>query len=247
MGVHSLVSSNSNVMVFAAHLALLLLAAVELGYASSPLPAKLVTGRPFAFCTVTNRRSWRHPKSVNAILTRKASSKKEAEQLAEGPPSSSESGNKMGTWNPFSLAVLKLGFTEPAWTSPLNYKKADGTYLCANCNTPLFSSSGKYDSGSGWPSFWKTIADNRVALEREWDGRVECKCAECGGHLGHIFPDGPTRGSLDANELDAVPKSDPQIGYKVQNNGGVDAKSEYSRMPRFCVNGIALRFEEKVQ
>lgn len=86
-------------------------------------------------------------------------------------------GGGSGTWNPFSLAVLKLGFTEPAWTSPLNYKKANGTYICANCKSPLFSSSGKYDSGSGWPSFWKTIDNNRVALERNWDGRIECKCA----------------------------------------------------------------------
>lgn len=82
-----------------------------------------------------------------------------------------------GTWNPFSLAVLKLGFTEPAWTSPLNYKNANGIYACANCRSPLFSSSGKYDSGSGWPSFWKTIENNRVVLERNWDGRMECKCA----------------------------------------------------------------------
>jgi peptide-methionine (R)-S-oxide reductase len=89
----------------------------------------------------------------------------------------------MRTWNPFALAVLKLKLTEPAWTSTLNYKKASGVYLCANCGSPLFSSSGKYDSGTGWPSFWKTIESDRVALEREWDGRIECKCASCGGSL----------------------------------------------------------------
>lgn len=90
----------------------------------------------------------------------------------------------MGTWNPFSLLVLKLGFTEPAWTSSLNYKKAKGIYQCANCKTPLFSSAAKYDSGSGWPSFWKTIANDRVSLKKEWDGRIGCSCASCGGHLG---------------------------------------------------------------
>jgi len=148
-----------------------------------------------------------------------------------------------GTWNPFSLAVLKLGLTEPAWTSPLNYKKSAGTYRCANCNSPLFTSSAKYDSGSGWPSFWKTAAPDRVALEREWDGRIECKCANCGGHLGHVFPDGPTRGSLEEKELKTVPDSDPKIGYK-DASGGEGGESKYSRMPRFCVNGIAMRFDE---
>ena len=70
----------------------------------------------------------------------------------------------MRTWNPFALAVLKLKLTEPAWSSSLNYQKSAGTYLCANCGTPLFSSSGKFDSGTGWPSFWKTIESNRVTL-----------------------------------------------------------------------------------
>lgn len=68
------------------------------------------------------------------------------------------------------------------------------------------------------------------------------------GHLGHVFPDGPTRGSLEVNELATVPESDPQIGYKVQGKGDDDAaNSKYSRMPRYCVNGVALRFEEEKQ
>ena len=91
---------------------------------------------------------------------------------------------EMGTWNPFSLGVLKLGLTEPAWTSSLNYKKAKGIYQCAYCKTPLFSSVAKYDSGSGWPSFWKTLAADRVSLKKELGGRIECSCANCGGHLG---------------------------------------------------------------
>ncbi|KAL3809474.1 hypothetical protein ACHAXA_007774 [Cyclostephanos tholiformis] len=156
-----------------------------------------------------------------------------------------------GTWNPLSLAVLKLKFTEPAWTSSLNYANpaVEGRYLCAYCKSPLFSSGGKYDSGTGWPSFWKTIDSNRVKLEREWDGRIECSCANwyvivlhglITRHLGHVFPDGPARGALDACELVTVPDTDPKIGYKV----GGDEGSEYSRMPRFCINGAALRFEE---
>jgi len=148
--------------------------------------------------------------------------------------------NATGTWNPFSLAVLKLGFTEPAWTSSLNFQKASGRYLCANCGTPLFSSHGKFDSGSGWPSFWKTISSNRVELNREWDGRIECRCQSCRGHLGHVFSDGPQRGSLPSIELASVPETDPKIGYKEQG----DCDSSFSRMPRYCINGLALRFEK---
>jgi peptide-methionine (R)-S-oxide reductase len=155
---------------------------------------------------------------------------------------STDTDNKgAGTWNPMSLAVLRLGFTEPAWTSPLNYQKAAGTYKCASCGTALFSSNGKFDSGSGWPSFWKTVLSGRVELKKEWDGRMECRCQKCKGHLGHVFPDGPTRGSLDAMELATVPETDPKIGYKVQN----DSDSSFSRMPRYCVNGLALKFEKE--
>lgn len=105
----------------------------------------------------------------------------------EARKSANDDIENMGTWNPLSLAVLRLGFTEPAWTSTLNYNKSEGLYRCASCRTPLFSSAAKYDSGSGWPSFWKTIAPNRVALKKEWDGRIECLCANCDGHLGTYF------------------------------------------------------------
>ena len=150
-----------------------------------------------------------------------------------------------GTWNPLSLAVLKLGFTEPAWSSLYNYNKSSGIFSCANCRSPLFSSAAKYDSGSGWPSFWRTVDSERVSLKKEWDGRIECLCANCGGHLGHVFPDGPQRLELDDSELETVPESDPAIGYNVQHSGGeADKKSKYSRMPRYCVNGAALRFDE---
>ena len=121
--------------------------------------------------------------------------------------------------------------------------KSAGTYLCANCGNPLFSSSGKFDSGTRWPSFWKTIESNRVTLNREWDGRKECHCANCGGHLGQVFPDGPTRESLDAKELDSVPDSDPKIGYKGNVDFNVD-KYKHTRMPQFCINGVAMQFEE---
>lgn len=197
--------------------------------------------RPLAFCASTNSSTSRQHRPTSIHTPLRASDREELQTIIE---ESKPEDKETGTWNPLSLAVLKLGFTEPAWTSPFNYKKADGTYVCANCRSPLFPSSAKYDSGSGWPSFWKSIESNRVLLEKEWDGRIECKCANCGGHLGHVFPDGPTRGSLDAKELETVPESDPQIGYKVQGSSAGDEESKYSRMPRFCVNGAAMRFEE---
>ena len=90
--------------------------------------------------------------------------------------------------------VLRLKGTERAFTGAYHDSKDPGTYLCAGCGAPLFSSDAKYDSGSGWPSFYQPIDPARV--ESEEDGshgmaRTEVHCARCGGHLGHVFPDGP--------------------------------------------------------
>mmetsp|Transcript_25754 Transcript_25754/g.39490 ORF Transcript_25754/g.39490 Transcript_25754/m.39490 type:complete len:213 (+) Transcript_25754:3-641(+) len=137
------------------------------------------------------------------------------------------------TRNPLRLAVLKLGMTEPAWTSPLNYEKKEGFYNCAYCGQTLFDSESKYDSGSGWPSFWKSAADGRVALKREWDGRLECSCSKCDGHLGHVFPDGPKRKEISSKTLATIPDSDPKLQT---------TNLENARLPRFCVNGASLRF-----
>ena len=141
----------------------------------------------------------------------------------------------IGTYNPFRLAVLKLGFTELRWTSPLNYEKRDGQYKCANCGTLLFTAEGKYNSGSGWPSFFRT-AEGKVSMYREWDGRIECRCGKCEGHLGHVFPDGPRRMDVvdNAGILDGIPASDLQVG---------DPNKASSRLPRYCMNGAALKFE----
>jgi len=83
--------------------------------------------------------------------------------------------------------------TEPAWSHLYNTEKRDGMYYCAACNAPLFSSDTKYESGSGWPSFFKPL-DGAVdqSIDRSHGMvRVEAHCASCGAHLGHIFPDGP--------------------------------------------------------
>jgi peptide-methionine (R)-S-oxide reductase len=108
--------------------------------------------------------------------------------------------------------VLREHGTERAGSSPLNYEKRTGTFSCAGCGTPLFSSDTKYESGSGWPSFWAplpgaiaTVDDNSYGMRR-----VEVRCAACGSHLGHVFSDGPR------------PTGE-----------------------RYCMNGLALKFDEK--
>lgn len=89
--------------------------------------------------------------------------------------------------------VLREHGTEPAGTSPLNDEKRTGEFLCAGCQAKLFDSATKYESGSGWPSFYAPV-DGAVdtAVDRSlMMTRTEVHCARCGGHLGHVFPDGP--------------------------------------------------------
>ena len=94
---------------------------------------------------------------------------------------------------PAQYNVLRQAGTERAFTHPFNSNTAKGTYVCAACNTPLYESAYKYDSGSGWPSFDRAITKN-VELDVDYDigyARTELKCNTCGGHLGHSFNDGP--------------------------------------------------------
>lgn len=95
---------------------------------------------------------------------------------------------------PDQYQVLRKAGTEPAFTGEYWDTKDSGTYRCAGCKTPLFHSRTKYDSGSGWPSFWEPIAEELV-LENSDESvgmvRTEVVCASCEGHLGHVFPDGP--------------------------------------------------------
>lgn len=97
------------------------------------------------------------------------------------------------TLAPEQYRVLREHGTERAGTSPLNDEKRQGVYRCAGCGAELFDSGTKYESGSGWPSFYAAKAG---AVETSLDKslmmtRTEAHCARCGGHLGHIFPDGP--------------------------------------------------------
>ena len=111
---------------------------------------------------------------------------------------------------PERYRILRAAGTERPFSSPLNTEHRRGTFVCAGCALPLFSSTAKFDSGTGWPSFFKplpgaviTRADRGLLMER-----TEVLCARCGGHLGHVFDDGPKPTGL-----------------------------------RYCMNGLALRFQ----
>lgn len=94
---------------------------------------------------------------------------------------------------PAAYGVLFEENTERAHTSPLNQEKRAGTYLCAACHLPLFTSKTKYDSGTGWPSFFQAIP-GRLGTKRDFHlfiPRTEYHCIRCGGHQGHVFKDGP--------------------------------------------------------
>jgi peptide-methionine (R)-S-oxide reductase len=95
--------------------------------------------------------------------------------------------------SPEAFRVLRQEGTEPPFSSPLNKEMRKGTFVCAGCQLPLFSSAAKYDSGTGWPSFWQPLPD---AIDTQVDFRLivprtEYHCRRCGGHQGHVFGDGP--------------------------------------------------------
>ncbi|RZJ21185.1 MAG: peptide-methionine (R)-S-oxide reductase [Haliea sp.] len=94
---------------------------------------------------------------------------------------------------PEQYRVLRKAGTETPYTSPLNQEKRSGTFECAGCALPLFSSATKFESGTGWPSFWQPL-DKAVVEESDttlFMTRTEVLCRRCGGHLGHVFEDGP--------------------------------------------------------
>jgi peptide-methionine (R)-S-oxide reductase len=94
---------------------------------------------------------------------------------------------------PQQYDVLRAAGTETPYSSPLNDEHRSGTFACAGCAQALFSSTTKFDSGTGWPSFWKAM-DNAVVEQQDNSAgmsRTEVLCSRCGGHLGHVFNDGP--------------------------------------------------------
>lgn len=94
---------------------------------------------------------------------------------------------------PAQFRILRESGTEPPFSSPLDKETRAGLYHCAGCALPLYSSATKYDSGTGWPSFWKPLphAVGRRSDHSLFMARTEIHCRRCGGHLGHVFNDGP--------------------------------------------------------
>jgi len=114
--------------------------------------------------------------------------------------------------SPQQYQVLRRCGTEPPFAGKYYHNTNDGNYYCTACGALLFSSDTKYDSGSGWPSFYAPANNENIVEERDTShhmDRIEIRCAHCGGHLGHLFPDGPRPTGL-----------------------------------RYCVNSLALDFEE---
>ena len=109
--------------------------------------------------------------------------------------------------------ILRQAGTERAFTGEYEQNKAEGMYYCAGCGAPLFSSKTKYNSGSGWPSYYEPVASDAVEELRDGShgmGRTEVRCAKCEGHLGHVFPDGPQptglRYCINSASLDFKPE-----------------------------------------
>jgi len=118
--------------------------------------------------------------------------------------------------DPDPYLVLRGAGTERAFNGPYWDSKAEGTYVCGACHLPLYSSATKFDSGSGWPSYWEPIEESHVTRKVDQSHgmvRTEALCARCESHLGHIFPDGPKptgeRHCINGHALIFVPEGEP--------------------------------------
>jgi peptide-methionine (R)-S-oxide reductase len=121
------------------------------------------------------------------------------------------------TLSPGRYQVLRCHGTERAGTSPLNAEKRPGSFVCAGCGQPLFTSDAKFESGTGWPSFFRPLTEGAVetTVDRSHGmTRTEVHCSRCGGHLGHVFEDGPRptglRYCINGVSLDFTPAGESE-------------------------------------
>ncbi len=128
--------------------------------------------------------------------------------------------------SPAAYRVLRDEGTERAGSSPLDSIYDPGTYVCAGCNLALFSSEHKYDSGTGWPSFWQPIHESHIGTKRDFKliwPRTEYHCARCGGHQGHVFDDGPPptgqRWCNNGVALQFIPDGEPLPALRTSADG----------------------------
>ena len=128
-----------------------------------------------------------------AICRRDRNSDRNENEPLETPASTTEEEWKE-TLTAEQFYVCRMKGTEPPFSGKYNANKADGSYSCVACGSELFSSDTKFDSGTGWPSFWAPVEKERVAMEADDSygmRRDEVMCRRCGSHLGHVFDDGP--------------------------------------------------------